>query len=205
MGQFYDGFNYGWCLLCDKTASVPAFDEWLSRKFLLHLCWKARYRLLFICANGQLAASDFAPDAGASYFAERKRLGQSEVFWFSRERLARKWTTHVEDQLSGSGVLCCQEQITVEKKLGGSGTRSDTFAVINANYHPLLDACRGVLQKVCKELLRHLHGNPIMSLVWLVLTIRSCLNSLRANMLSVSSGFSRDSMIVSRLPRNVGV
>ena len=47
-----------------------------------------------------------------------------------------------------------KEQINVEKKKGGSGTRSAAAAFNNANHYPFLVACRVFSKKVCDELLR---------------------------------------------------
>ena len=51
---------------------------------------------------------------------------------------------------------------------GESGTRSATAAVLNANYSPLPDACRGFLEMVCEEVLRHPAWKPdvVVGLAW---------------------------------------
>ena len=46
------------------------------------------------------------------------------------------------------------EQINVEKRKGGSGSRSAASAVTNASYNSFLDARREFLKKVCQEVLR---------------------------------------------------
>ena len=141
---------------------------------------KGRWSIFFI---GFCAAFCFA------VICLRKMIGILKCFGFLGKDLLETDQFMLKTSFRDRALSAFKEQINVEMKKSGRGTRSAEAAVVIANYNPFSMHVGWSWGRYVRNCCGTQPVSLILLLVWPVVIFLCCLNFLRARVLSVSSLF----------------